>query len=344
MRITLYGTSAFSLLATIRERPSPSPMPARDIVGGSSANAHSLRYLHERLPQLPDPLHLAADAWAGAPQPNRRIHRTKCRPDDPLAQVDHGIYAPSPELCFLQLAGGLPLLETVMLGSALCGTFALDPRQPSGLAERPPLTSVADIGAFLDTRMGQKGVARARRALGFIADGAASPPEVFLRMALTLPARHGGFGLEGSVSNEPITLSKRAQRYTGKERLIPDLLWPDSKLVVEYDSNAEHLTGPQVTSDAKRRMALETDGYTVITVTTQQIAAAQTMKNVAEEVCRRRGRRYRIRSQRFEQGQAELFSLRWSLNDRIDATWARRMREEGRAATAELAASNRRRW
>ena len=94
----------------------------------------------------------------------------------------------------------------------------------------------------------------------------ASPPEVFMRLVLGLPARLGGFGLSGSVMNKRIKPSKRAKALAGRESLVPDLYLPDCKLDIEFDSNAEHLTARQATLDATKRMALESDGLKVITV------------------------------------------------------------------------------
>lgn len=321
MAIVLYGTSALAYLATIYERPLPINILPDDGINSLSPDSHAHRYLHERLPQIAKPYHLAAISWKHAPLPDLCIHQVSHYPFGTLLQIGRDIYVSSPELCFTQIACDLSFLETIMLGGVLCGSFALDPTRPSGLGERNPLTSIAQIRAFLDKNPGRRGAAIARSALRFLPDKAASPPEVFLRMVLTLPGRYGGFGIPGSESNCAVSLSKRAQKYAERSYLVPDLLWPEAKLIIEYDSNAEHLAGSQVTADAKRRMALETDGYTLITVTTRQLARAQSMKDVAEEACRRLGRRCRTRSQVFEQRQAELFSLRRSLNDLVNPHW-----------------------
>lgn len=133
-----------------------------------------------------------------------------------------------------------------------------------------------------------------REALRFVCAEAASPPEVFMRLVLGLPARLGGFGLSGSVMNKRIKPSKRAKALAGRESLVPDLYLPDCKLDIEFDSNAEHLTARQATLDATKRMALESDGLKVITVTTSQLASASAMRHVAQEAARRRGTRLRL--------------------------------------------------
>ena len=160
-----------------------------------------------------------------------------------------------------------------------------------------------------------------REALRFVCAEAASPPEVFMRLVLGLPARLGGFGLSGSVMNKRIKPSKRAKALAGRESLVPDLYLPDCKLDIEFDSNAEHLTARQATLDATKRMALESDGLKVITVTTSQLASASAMRHVAQEAHARRGTRLRLRCKNFALRQKRLYQLRWSMDDYLDEGW-----------------------
>ncbi|NBJ66828.1 hypothetical protein D5273_06880 [Enterorhabdus caecimuris] len=158
-----------------------------------------------------------------------------------------------------------------------------------------------------------------------------SPPEVFMRMVLGLPARFGGFGLTGSTANERLAPTQRAQRVAGRRTLIPDLCWPEEKLVVEYDSNAEHLAPSQITQDAKKRLALEADGYAVVTVTTSQLASTESMETVAREIGRRLHRRLRIRASGFHRRQTELYRIGWSLDGYLDQQWLTRQRAKTQA-------------
>lgn len=141
------------------------------------------------------------------------------------------------------------------------------------------------------------------------------------RLVLGLPARLGGFGLSGSVMNRRIKPSKRAKALAGRESLVPDLYLPDCKLDIEFDSNAEHLTARQATLDATKRMALESDGLKVITVTTSQLASASAMRHVAQEAHARRGTRLRLRCKNFALRQKRLYQLRWSMDDYLDEGW-----------------------
>ena len=100
--------------------------------------------------------------------------------------------------------------------------------------------------------------------------------------------------------------------------LVSDLLFDDMRLAIEYDSTAEHAAAAQLTRDAQKRLALEADGYKVITVTTGQICRAGEMKHIAKQAYRRRGRRFRPQSAVFLQQQAMLFQMGWSLDRYLD--------------------------
>ena len=65
-----------------------------------------------------------------------------------------------------------------------------------------------------------------------------------------------------------------------------------------------------MTRDAQKRLALETDGYKVVTVTAGQIGSSGEMRRIAE-----RGKRFRPQSKEFANQQALLFRMGWSLED-----------------------------
>ena len=100
---------------------------------------------------------------------------------------------------------------------------------------------------------------------------------------------------------------------------------------MEYDSNAEHLAPSQITQDAKKRLALEADGYAVVTVTTSQLASTESMETVAREIGRRLHRRLRIRASGFHRRQTELYRIGWSLDGYLDQQWLTRQRAKTQA-------------
>ena len=321
MRVALYGESAFAYYLVAGDAPS-AVVPPSVLDKSCYPTQATLDYVRERMPYLTRPVHCLVPKWERCTLDDVHLHGSSYPyRSGSFLRIDHGVIVSCPELCFLQLAQSLDLLPLIQAGCFLCGTFGLDPSVPSGLMGRTPLTSPRRIGAYLERCPGHDGLARAREALRFVCAEAASPPEVFMRLVLGLPARLGGFGLSGSVMNRRIKPSKRAKALAGRESLVPDLYLPDCKLDIEFDSNAEHLTARQATLDATKRMALESDGLKVITVTTSQLASASAMRHVAQEAHARRGTRLRLRCKNFALRQKRLYQLRWSMDDYLDEGW-----------------------
>lgn len=332
MRLILYGPTALAWWLTARTRPEARGTTDDSVLQSGGVSATGLAYLRERAPFLPMPHHVLTRLWNRPQPPGCRVHSSRRPyPRGSFLRVDHGILAACPELCLAHMAQILSLPQIVRIGSALCSEFALDPTSHGGLLRRRPLTDVARIESYLDRCPSVDGSRPLREALLFMTEHAYSPPEVFMRMVLGLPARFGGFGLTGSTANERLAPTQRAQRVAGRRTLIPDLCWPEEKLVVEYDSNAEHLAPSQITQDAKKRLALEADGYAVVTVTTSQLASTESMETVAREIGRRLHRRLRIRASGFHRRQTELYRIGWSLDGYLDQQWLTRQRAKTQA-------------
>lgn len=332
MRLILHGPTALAWWLTARTRPEARGATDSSVLQRGGVNVAGLAYLRERAPFLPMPHHVLTRVWNRPHPPGCRVHSSRrLYPRGSFVRIDHGILAACPELCLAQMAQALTRPQVVQIGSALCSAFALDPASRGGLARRRPLTDIARIESYLDRCPSVDGSRPLREALPLMTERAYSPPEIFMRMVLGMPTRLGGFGLAGSTANERLTPTQRAQRVAGRRTLVPDLCWPEEKLVVEYDSNAEHLTPIQLTQDATKRLALEADGYTVIAVTTSQLTSPASMELVAREIGRRLHRRLRIRTSNFRSRQAELYRLGWSLDEYLNRQWLNRQRAEARA-------------
>lgn len=277
-------------------------------------NRAAIVYLETLFPWIPQPYHVLVPNHSKSSVPEAVAHASAFSyREKPFVRIGNGVFASCPELCFVQLATMLPLYELVKAGDALCGSFFIDPDADGSLGGRTPITSKRRIEAFLRHNPGLRGTKSARSALRFMVDGAASPPEAFLWSVLSTSQRHGGFSIPGLTMNKRIRPSKKARRIAGRETLVPDLSHHDSRLAIEYDSNSEHLEAAQVTRDSSKRLALEADGYKVITVTTRQLADPVSMMDVAEQAAKRIGYRMRIRSKNFDQSQRALYAAGWSL-------------------------------
>lgn len=313
MRLVFYGRSAFAILLGL---PSTKSMRAdeRSVVRDCMPNASMVRYARTRCPQLPRPLHLLVPRWERTVDETVVLHKTQADlPAGSFLKIDNGLYAAAPELCLVQLARDATDQELIMCGSMLCGSFTIDRTSPTGLRERTPLTTTGSIARFIERCPGINGIGRLRRCLPHITECAASPPEVFLRMVLALPHRLGGFGLTGAQINERVDLGKRARNLAARSYLIPDLCWPEHRLAVEYGADSVHLTSRQAMLDATKRLALEAEGFKVVSVTSLQLGNRQQMANVAREVGRHIGKPLRIRSSRFPASHRVLCNLDWSL-------------------------------
>ena len=80
--------------------------------------------------------------------------------------------------------------------------------------------------------------------------------ETKLAMLLTLPYKHGGYGLIAPEMNSQIIPAKTAKRSVGKKYYSCDLFWHDYDLAVEYDSDLFHTGTTRIANDSKRRNAL----------------------------------------------------------------------------------------
>jgi len=232
-------------------------------------------------------------------------------PDGCFISVDEKLFISSPEFCFLQMANQITLLRLIELGYELCGTYSIpvagDQNVPEkGFYNRRPLTSTKKLAAFLARMPGVKGHRKAIRALQYILDDSASPMETKLAIILTLPYKLGGFGLAKPELNKRVVPSKAGKRLSGKTSYVCDLFWSDKGLSVEYDSTFFHSGQKQIAEDSKKRDTMTMMGFTVITVTKQQLYDEKEFKNSATVIAKCLGKRLTFRNTKFHAAHLEL--------------------------------------
>lgn len=229
--------------------------------------------------------------------------------------MESGVFVSCPELCFVQLAQSLPFHELVRAGNVLCGRFYLDAGKSGELGQREPLTSKRRIEAFIRANPGIKGVKEARRALPWVTEGAASPPEAFLAMVFGLPYRYGGFQLSDLAVNRRLRPSHKAQQIARRTTLVPDILFADARLAIEYelDGRACQL----LTVDERRPEAPGAGGRRLQGRYRDGGADWQLGRGAAHRraVLSPAGQRFRPQSKEFANQQALLFRMGWSLED-----------------------------
>lgn len=241
------------------------------------------------------PLHLLV-ASDTARRDSRRVRCHVCRtplPEDAFALWSHDVYLSSPAFCFLQMAESLSIPRLILLGCELCGTYrpSSDPDAP--LKTRKPLASAANLTSFIDRMAAPWPTQRARVALAWVVDGAASPLEGVVVILLCLPRKHGGYALPKPHINYRIEIPDAMRNLTDRRYFSADFCWPEHRLIVEYDSDAHH-TGPdRIARDSARRNALNSMGYRVITLTTRQLFDAAEFDRVAQQIAHHLGIRQR---------------------------------------------------
>ena len=214
-------------------------------------------------------------------------------PRHSLYPLRDGIHLTSPELCFVQLCKTHSLLEALELGMELCGTYALRPGASEDSAPRDyQLTNVGSLTRKVKAWKDIHGLALARKAVQYLADGSASPMETKLYLLLCLPQQYGGYNIKKPELNVEIKLSEEGRLILRQTKVKPDLLWRKNWLVVEYDGEY-HNNPHQRIEDEKRRSLLETMGYTVLVVKKQQLYDPIAFNGIAETIARKCGKRIR---------------------------------------------------
>lgn len=220
----------------------------------------------------------------------------------------------------------LALCELVRIGFGICGTYALfdQSEMPAGdgrredFRKRSRLCSRKEMLSFVNAASGLYGFELARRALALVADGSASPMETVTRLLFFVPRSSGSYGIDlrgrGTLAHN-FKVAKPAFRGT-PVGLLPDencyyidLAIPEAKLALEYDSNEFHAGVRSLNSDSARRNDLIDDGWTVLTITYDQLSTVARTDRLAEIIARRLGVRQRPLGESFRNLQAGLRSV-----------------------------------
>ena len=192
-------------------------------------------------------------------------------PENSFIQLERNIAVASPELCFLRASNFLSFPSLVVFACDLCAAYSRSFSDPFGQQRRTPVTSAAKIMAFLDKVKNVKGIKTARTAIKYVLENANSPMESKLAAISQLPISRGGFRLLKPDLNFRVNLSESGKSLVKRDSLYCDMVWKDQKVVVEYDSNLSHLSKRQHFYDKQRITALNLSGYTVISITAENL-------------------------------------------------------------------------
>lgn len=225
---------------------------------------------------LSKPIHvLALDGRQGG-SPELVVHQMRRLPAGSLRAIslrsDGSLFVTSPELTFVHMASVLSFPRAAHLAYEFCGVYAPDEHRPYGVRSRTPLTTPEKLESYL-AKAGCIGGSRiARAALRHVLIGSASPRESTLALLMTLPYLRGGSSIEQPRMNAVVPLGRQSSWTSDRSCFRCDLLWPDQKVAVEYDSTLCHTGATRIAEDAARRNALESLGLTVVTATWRQVS------------------------------------------------------------------------
>lgn len=156
----------------------------------------------------------------------------------------------------------------------LCGSYArgvAGPRPASTRYHLPPLMTTSSLASFIGRNPRIRGSTEAKRILGYLVDGSASPMETALFLLITLPPDLGGYGLPKPELNAEIVIPGSASDSGKRQERFGDLVYRQERIVVEYQSERFHAQLGTTEDDEARREELEALGYTVMFITPARI-------------------------------------------------------------------------
>jgi hypothetical protein len=240
--------------------------------------------------------------------------------------ISEDVLVVSPELALLQVGAQKSIPEIVKLACELNSSFSINHSFVCGInnlssdndadgltnaiISKEPVSNFNKMGEFVSSVANVGGVKKFRRAIKYVPNGsAASPMEISLALLLSLPSGYGGFGLPKPEFNGDVLFGNEAASVYGHSKCVCDLLWANEKVDVEYNSDAMHANPTQMLRDSERALALECDGYRVVSVTKQQLFDRVRAKHIACQVGKMLGRRVRIQRKGFDALQSQLLHV-----------------------------------
>lgn len=221
-------------------------------------------------------------------------------PNGSLCRINHGTYVFTPAMCLLQIAGIITrslkddldasyhMVVIAKLGCELCGQYSLT--ADGRFAMRTPLVTLGELAVLAITQTRTYGSRQLREALPYVIENLRSPKETDVFLLLCLPAERGGFSLPRPLSNYDLDLSVVCVGFFAAwPSCNVDFYWPQARLVVEYDSHAYHKSDQKRDRDRERADALRALGYTVVTITHDDLFDVDKFRTKAEEIGRALG-------------------------------------------------------
>ena len=186
---------------------------------------------------------------AGRTRRRKRSHRvvlSRDLPTDALIHVDPTLCFVCPELIVLHMASQLDAIALAQLIMELCGSYSPSPvPDDDGKShcayELPPVTTLGSIGSFARRFRHRGGTRTLHDALDLAMEGAASPAEANLALAMSLPRELGGYGFPKPALNPKLDVPGEEQGRVGGGRYFLDAFWQGAYADLEFESTEFHL-------------------------------------------------------------------------------------------------------
>lgn len=260
----------------------------------------SLKTIREACPLVAPSAELPVEILVNSQAQRHACEMTRTRywkdelPLGSVSEIAEDLSVTSPAFTMLQLASSSSVVQTALLTSELCGTYAVyraplciatqlqrminrgdlptvdgwrPALSPDGklteLWSRPPLVSVSDLEDIVARSDSRNGKRTLLQAIQLVKPYAASPFETQAGMLLGNSPRRGGEGFGDFSHNERVDLTSEARLLAQRECCYCDLYWADG-LDVECQSAAFHDNRASYISDADRTAALRLVGVEVL--------------------------------------------------------------------------------
>jgi hypothetical protein len=262
-------------------------------------------------------------------------------PPGSIWETEHGINVTSPLMTVFSFAETLSSTELTMMLYEVCGTFSVyrptakmtallrqayrdgifqegdgwkwvqsAEGSESSLWRRPPLARIDELRSFCDAMNGHRGIVKFKRAARDVFGVCASPFEVQTAMLLGLSRRRGGEGFCRLATNERISLTRVASRIAGQNTAYADIVLRSRdgshEIILECQSRQIHARYGAGIADAKRATALQSMGYPVVMITSEQLFDEEQFEQIVKTACDLLGERYREKTSHSEAAQHRL--------------------------------------
>ena len=227
-------------------------------------------------------------------------------PSESLCEYSDTCLISSPEFTFLQLAGSKSIMELIEVGTYLCAGFSIT--ELGDFNElRAPVTKPERVESYLACVRGSRGATKAQNALCHVVPNTASPMEILLCLAFTLPRRLGGWGYPEARANEELDVPDHLRATLRSRTLRCDLYFPSVRGDIEYDSAAFHSDTERLDYTQTRRNLLEAMGVKTVSATKGQLNTYERFRDFMWMAIERLGLPWRPPSKKTLMKQCELY-------------------------------------